>query len=93
MSHKFNQCEHNWQFHSPMHVTHETVVPSTYRCDECSTVITLEEKWALDNIQNMIKSLSIQERQSKKSMRANIISAIMMIIAVIAILVDVWVLW
>lgn len=59
---------------------------SFYYCDLCSNEITLQEKCALDQINATNKSLAIQERQTKTWMRANIIWALVLVIAFITLL-------
>jgi len=49
---------------------------SFFICDKCHHSITLQEKCALDQVMENQKSLKIQEKQSRISMRANIIAGI-----------------
>lgn len=81
---KFDNCCHNWEFHIN---ADESWWPemkprqSFFICHTCNNVITLQEKCALDQIAANQKSLTIQERQSKISKWATVVSAIVLIVA------------
>lgn len=80
----FDTCKHEWRFHID---ATESWWPwmkpwqSFFICDKCYHSITLQEKCFLDQAIANNKSLKIQERQTKTWMLANIISAIVLIIA------------
>lgn len=86
---KFDTCLHNREFHIDADKSWWPGMKprqSFFICHTCRNVITLQEKCNLDMVIANDKSLIIQERQSKYSMRANIITAFSVVIALIALL-------
>jgi len=79
---KSKTCKHNWVFHLSVDKTGGPAAGNTvFICKDCTTIITLSEKCALDQVEAQAKSLSIQERTAKISMWANIIAASILVIA------------
>lgn len=83
---KFDTCNHNREFHidaSQSWWPGNKPRQSFYICLVCKNCITLQEKCTLDMVTANEKSLKIQESQSKYSMRANIITAISVVVALL----------
>lgn len=80
---KFNTCQrHDWKFHLDADQWGgPSAGNSVFRCKNCSTIITMMEKCALDQTEAQVKSLAIQERHTKIGMLANVIAATTLIIA------------
>lgn len=85
----FDICNHNWEFHIDADKSWGWMNKprqSFFMCTNCNNLITLQEKCSLDQVQQTQKSLQIQERQTRTWMRANLISAIVLIIATLTLL-------
>ncbi len=85
---KFNTCKrHDWKFHLDADKWGgPSAGNSVFRCENCSTIITMIEKCALEQVEAQIKSLAVQEKYSKIGMWANIIAASTLIVAFLTLL-------
>lgn len=87
----FDKCEHNFKFDVD---ASESGGPgnkpwkSFYICEECKNSITLSEKIALDSAMAQRESLKIQEKNTKRAMWANIISASAIAVTIFVFLVS-----
>ena len=85
----FDECNHDFKFHIDADKSggpNNKPWTSLLRCDRCSSVITLSEKCALDQTFAQKESLKIQERNIRRAMWANVISAIVMSFAILVFL-------
>lgn len=81
---QFKTCEHDWQLHVDVEACGGPAAGNgMFQCGKCGTFVTLLEKAALDSLLSQEKSQIIQERGTKISMWANIISAGTLIVAAI----------
>jgi len=81
---KFNTCKHLWNIHIDAGDRLQTSSGNTeFICKNCSAIITLSEKLALDSYNSLNDSLKIQENHTKNGMIANWLTFILVLIAFI----------
>ena len=79
---KFSTCKHKWQLHVPAdRCSGPCAGNSMFICKECTNIITLSEKCAIEEVELLRGSVLIQEKHTRIGMWANIISAFSLIIA------------
>jgi hypothetical protein len=85
----YDTCEHQWSFHID---ADKSGFPASkpwasfYICHKCQHVINFLEKSSLDQLIAQNTSLKIQESHTKNGMRANIISSILMLTAILSLI-------
>ena len=88
-SEKFDECEHKWQFHVDAGKSGGPGAKpwaSFYICNKCGNEINFLEKNSLDQLTAQKESLMIQQTHTRNGMLANIISAVLMLTALVTLL-------
>ena len=84
---KFKTCQHDWELHVDVESCGGPAAGnSIFKCKNCDIFVTMTEKCALDQTEAQIKSLTIQEKLIRIGMWANIIAAVTVIIAFLALI-------
>lgn len=89
MNEKYSKCYHSWEFHIDADKSgFPEAKPwcSFFICKKCNIVINFLEKNALDQLAAQEKSLKIQETHTRIGMIANIISFLLLSVAVFTLL-------
>jgi hypothetical protein len=87
----YDECDHRWKFHidaARSGFPEAKPWASFYICDKCHNVINFLEKNSLDQIAAQNKSLNTQQTHTRNGMWANIISAVLMVTAVVTLLIN-----